>query len=159
HRTYTLDFTTSLVGDAQSFDIRVRGDWHATVVDDSDEHSTLRLQLVNPVVASGAEAAPPGMIAEMARPWFVELDGEGRLEAAWFESGVSRASRDLLKTLAAYLQYCPADSDSHDRIEQDSTGTYQADYASAGAHELVRTKPHYVSIVTAHGPASPRDVG
>ncbi len=158
HRTYALELTTRLAGDAQPIEIRVRGDWQVTVVDGGEEHATLRVQLGSPAVSSGGQSAPPDMIGEMARPWFVELDGEGRLEAAWFEHGVGRASRDLLKTVAAYLQYGPPGGDAQ-RVEQDSTGTYQAEYASSGSHELTRTKAHYISIVTARGPVAPRDVG
>jgi len=161
-RTYKLELTTRIVGDARPVELRVGGAWKATVVDGDDEHAMLRLQLAYPAATSDGQPAPPDMLAELGRPWFVELDGDGRIEAAWFEVGVGRAARDVLKSVAAYLQYASPGA-AAGRVEQDSTGTYQAAYtpgdAPAGARALARTKARYVSIATARGPAAPGDVG
>ncbi|TMQ04658.1 MAG: hypothetical protein E6J91_42850 [Deltaproteobacteria bacterium] len=157
-RTYALDFTTRLAGATQPIDVRVQGDWQTTVVDDADRHATLRLQLGRAQVSSPDGPAPAAMLDEMGRPWFVELDRKGRIAAAWFDPVVGRPSRDLLKTLAAYLQYCSPGNDCHG-TEQDATGMYEADYESARGDDVTRSKSHYVSIVTARGPAPPADVG
>lgn len=158
HRDCTLAFGTTIAGDPP-FSISLEGSWQTTVVDEAGGRPIVRVELARPLASVGSTAAPSPMLDQLGRPWFLELDPSGRIEAAWFEPGVDREARDLLKTVASYLQHGPAREPIVERDEQDVTGTYRARYERPAPGQLIRIKERYLDVMTAQGAASPEELG
>ena len=156
--TYALELVTEIEQAGHAVTLGVRGTWQTTVIADGDDHAMLRVQLANPEATANGESAV-ALVDQLATPWFVELDGDGAIEAAWFEPTVARAARDQLETIAAYLQYCPPNKSPCHRTEQDAMGTYESEYAATNPTELTRTKLRYVTIASARGQVAPETLG
>lgn len=158
HRECTLSFGTTISGDPPAT-IALEGRWRTTVVDEAGQRPVVRVELARPRASLGSTAAPSSMLHELGLPWFLELDSSGRIEAAWFEPGVGREARDLLKSVASYLQPAPAGEPILERDERDATGTYRARYERPAPGQLTRVKERYLDVMTGDGPMDPEDLG
>ncbi len=148
-------------GSEETLRYELHGTWETTVLQNDPLGVLLLTQLREPQLrgATDSDAALQAkVLADLAVPFFLQLDPSGRLRVVRLRKDVSAQARGFIKAVAAQLQYVrPAQPDrTWNTEESDPTGEYVAHYEQQATSDREPLRYHksrqrYLHVATAQG--------
>ncbi len=154
-QAHTLRYVARVeVGGEVAYSLNLRGTWRAEPVNDGPEGVTIAAAL------SDASVEDPALAAQLATPFELRVDRDGRLVALAFEPSVGAGARNALRAIAALAQVVAPEGAQRiwEAPEQDATGRYLARYRRSG-ETLTKSLGAHTHVVGPDGLRPVADIG